>query len=133
MPTADFRYRIFNSDGGEVEQCGNGARCFVRFVRDQGLTGKDAIRVETLGGLIAPRLEASGEVTVDMGAPAFDPAVVPFDTRELALAAHWRRRRLAAARAWPRSLHLGAFDGKSARGAGRDRRGRRAGRRRTGR
>ncbi len=66
-PDADFRYRIFNSDGGEVEQCGNGARCFVSFVRDQGLTDKDAIRVETLGGLIAPRLEPSGEVTVDMG------------------------------------------------------------------
>jgi len=52
----DFRYRIFNSDGGEVEQCGNGARCFVRFVRDQGLTDKDAIRVETLSGIIEPRL-----------------------------------------------------------------------------
>ena len=52
---ADFRYRIFNADGGEVEQCGNGARCFVRFVREQGLTAKDEIRVETLGGLIAPR------------------------------------------------------------------------------
>jgi diaminopimelate epimerase len=77
---SDFRYRIFNSDGGEVEQCGNGARCFVRFVRDRGLTDKDAIRVETLGGPIAPRLEPSGEVTVDMGAPAFDPAAVPFDT-----------------------------------------------------
>src|ERR1019366_7932596 len=61
---ADFRYRIFNADGGEVEQCGNGARCFVRFVREQGLTYKNEIRVETLGGLIAPRLEADGEVTV---------------------------------------------------------------------
>jgi diaminopimelate epimerase len=79
-PDADFRYRIFNSDGGEVEQCGNGARCFVRFVRDQGLTDKQAIRVETLGGLIAPRLEASGEVTVDMGPPVFAPAAVPFLT-----------------------------------------------------
>ena len=75
---ADFRYRIFNSDGGEVEQCGNGARCFVRFVRDQGLTDKQAIRVETLGGVIAPRIEASGEVTVDMGPPGFEPAAVPF-------------------------------------------------------
>jgi diaminopimelate epimerase len=80
---ADFRYRIFNSDGGEVEQCGNGARCFVRFVRDQGLTDKQAIRVETDAGLIAPRLEANGEVTVDMGPPAFDPAAVPFDTSGL--------------------------------------------------
>src|SRR5512139_4197705 len=70
----DFRYRIFNSDGGEVEQCGNGARCFVRFVRDQGLTEKYAIRVETLSGIIEPRLTKSGEVTVDMGTPAFDVA-----------------------------------------------------------
>ena len=82
-PDADFRYRIFNSDGGEVEQCGNGARCFVGFVRDQGLTDKRAIRVETLGGLISPQLEPSGEVTVDMGPPAFDPAVVPFDAEGL--------------------------------------------------
>ena len=71
-PGADFRYRIFNADGGEVEQCGNGARCFVRFVHDRGLTPKDAIRVETLGGIIAPRLEADGEVTVDMGPPAIE-------------------------------------------------------------
>jgi diaminopimelate epimerase len=80
---ADFRYRIFNSDGGEVEQCGNGARCFVRFVRDQGLTDKQAIRVETLGGLISPRLEANGEVTVDMGAPVFKPSAVPFNAEGL--------------------------------------------------
>ncbi len=79
-PAADFRYRIWNSDGGEVEQCGNGARCFVRFVRDQGLTAKDEIRVETASGLIAPRLEADGEVTVDMGAPVFAPARIPFDS-----------------------------------------------------
>jgi diaminopimelate epimerase len=69
---ADFRYRIFNADGGEVEQCGNGARCFVKFVRDRGLTGKREIRVETLGGTIAPRLEADGEVSVDMGPPAIE-------------------------------------------------------------
>lgn len=75
---ADFRYRIFNADGGEVEQCGNGARCFVRFVRDRGLTAKSEIRVETLSGLIAPRLEANGEVTVDMGAPVFESARIPF-------------------------------------------------------
>ena len=74
----DFRYRIFNADGGEVEQCGNGARCFVRFVRDRGLTDKREIRVETAGGVIAPRLEDDGEVTVDMGAPRFAPADVPF-------------------------------------------------------
>jgi len=87
----DFRYRIFNADGGEVEQCGNGARCFVRFVRDRGLTAKREIRVETLAGVIAPRLEDDGRVTVDMGAPAFDPARVPFDTAGLApLARHPR-------------------------------------------
>jgi len=79
-PAADFRYRIWNADGSEVEQCGNGARCFVRFVRDQGLTAKDEIRVETASGLIAPRLEANGEVTVDMGAPVFAPARIPFDS-----------------------------------------------------
>ena len=66
---ADFRYRIWNADGGEVEQCGNGARCFVRFVHDKGLTHKTQIRVETLSGVIAPRLESDGQVSVDMGAP----------------------------------------------------------------
>ncbi len=71
-PDADFRYRIFNADGGEVEQCGNGARCFVRFVHERGLTEKREIRVETLGGLIVPRLEDDGEVTVNMGPPAFE-------------------------------------------------------------
>jgi diaminopimelate epimerase len=83
-PGADFRYRIFNADGGEVEQCGNGARCFVRFVRDRGLTAKGEIRVETLAGVIVPRLEDDGRVTVDMGAPVFEPARVPFDTSGLA-------------------------------------------------
>src|SRR5256712_6930656 len=80
---ADFRYRIWNADGGEVEQCGNGARCFVRFVHDKGLTKKNEIRVETLSGVIVPRLEADGEVSVDMGAPIFEPERVPFDTRGL--------------------------------------------------
>ncbi len=70
-PGADFRYRIFNADGGEVEQCGNGARCFVKFVRAKGLTGKREIRVETLGGVIVPRLEEDGEVSVCMGPPVF--------------------------------------------------------------
>jgi len=74
----DFRYRIVNSDGGEVEQCGNGARCFVVFVREHGLTEKRAIRVETASGVIVPTLEADGEVTVDMGAPRFDPKDIPF-------------------------------------------------------
>jgi diaminopimelate epimerase len=76
---ADFRYRIWNADGGEVEQCGNGARCFVRFVHDKGLTKKKEIRVETLSGIIVPRLEADGQVSVDMGAPVFEPARIPFD------------------------------------------------------
>jgi len=75
---ADFRYRIFNADGGEVEQCGNGARCFVRFVHEQGLTTQREIRVETLAGIIAPRLEDDGRVTVDMGVPRFAPAEIPF-------------------------------------------------------
>jgi diaminopimelate epimerase len=74
----DFRYRIFNADGGEVEQCGNGARCFVRFVHDQGLSDKREIRVETLSGVIAPRLEPDGSVTVDMGVPVFVPQEIPF-------------------------------------------------------
>jgi len=80
---ADFRYRIWNADGGEVEQCGNGARCFVRFVHDKGLTSKNEIRVETLSGVIVPRLEADGQVTVDMGKPLFDLERVPFDARGL--------------------------------------------------
>ena len=73
---ADFRYRIFNADGGEVEQCGNGARCFVKFVHARGLTTQREIRVETLGGPIVPRLEADGEVSVDMGPPRIEPPVV---------------------------------------------------------
>ncbi len=75
---ADFRYRIFNADGGEVEQCGNGARCFVRFVHEQGLTEKREIVVETLAGRITPRLEEDGRVTVNMGVPVFVPERIPF-------------------------------------------------------
>ncbi|MDP2784643.1 MAG: diaminopimelate epimerase [Sulfurimicrobium sp.] len=82
---ADFRYRIFNADGGEVEQCGNGARCFVRFVHDKGLTGKTAIRVETASGIIEPRLEADGQVTVNMGPPRFEPKEIPFTADKRAL------------------------------------------------
>ena len=78
-PGTDFYYRIFNADGGEVEQCGNGARCFVRFVHDSGLTDKREIRVGTLSGVIVPRLEADGQVTVDMGVPEFEPARIPFE------------------------------------------------------
>ncbi|KVW96730.1 diaminopimelate epimerase [Thiobacillus denitrificans] len=75
---ADFRYRIFNADGGEVEQCGNGARCFVRFVHDHGLTDKTAIRVETAASVIEPRLLDNGLVRVNMGVPRFAPAEIPF-------------------------------------------------------
>jgi diaminopimelate epimerase len=71
-PDTDFRYRIFNADGGEVEQCGNGARCFVKFVHARGLTEKREIRVRTLGGVIVPRLENDGEVSVDMGPPSIE-------------------------------------------------------------
>lgn len=83
-PSADFRYRIFNADGGEVEQCGNGARCFVRFVHDKKLTGKSQICVETASGIIYPKLEDNGLVTVDMGAPRFEPAEIPFVADKLA-------------------------------------------------
>jgi diaminopimelate epimerase len=79
----DFEYVIHNADGGEVEQCGNGARCFARYVHDKGLTDKRVIRVHTLAGVIAPELHADGRVTVDMGAPQQDPAKVPFITEGL--------------------------------------------------
>jgi len=84
-PGIDFSYRIWNTDGGEVEQCGNGARCFLRFVRDQGLSTKEEIRVQTCSGIIAPRLEKNGEVTVDMGVPVFDPQRIPFVTDSTAV------------------------------------------------
>jgi diaminopimelate epimerase len=82
---ADFRYRIFNADGGEVEQCGNGARCFVHFVRERGLTDKNEISVETAGGIIRPRIESDGRVTVDMGVPRFAPQDIPFIADGIAL------------------------------------------------
>ncbi|HEU4816695.1 diaminopimelate epimerase [Janthinobacterium sp.] len=84
LPGCDFRYRIYNNDGGEVEQCGNGARAFVKFVSEKGLSSKSSIRVETMAGVIAPRLEPDGSITVDMGAPELDPALVPFDAAGLA-------------------------------------------------
>lgn len=77
---ADFVYRIFNADGEEVEQCGNGARCFARFVRDHGLSTADTIRVKTKSGIIAPTIQADGTVTVDMGMPKCSPQDVGFDT-----------------------------------------------------
>jgi diaminopimelate epimerase len=92
---ADFRYRIFNCDGGEVEHCGNGARCFVKFVRDSGLTDKRSVRVEVHGGLITLTMQDNGEVVVDMGRPVFEPEKVPFDTRGLV------GRREGADTAWP--------------------------------
>ena len=77
-PEADFAYRIFNADGGEVEQCGNGARCFAVYVRNKGLTRKDELAVETIGGMIYPRINPDGTVTVNMGIPRFGPAEIPF-------------------------------------------------------
>lgn len=82
-PGIDFEYVIHNADGAEVEQCGNGARCFARFVRDQGLTQKDAIRVQTQSGVIEPQLTPDGRVTVNMGAPVFELTEIPFDATGL--------------------------------------------------
>ena len=79
----DFRYRIFNHSGDEVEHCGNGARCFVHFVRDRGLTDKTRLRVETVNNVLELRLLPDGRVTVDMNAPVFDLAQVPFDAQGL--------------------------------------------------
>ena len=77
-PDVDFRYRIFNADGGEVEQCGNGARCFARFVREKKLTAKRVISVETAAGIITLRVRDNHQVEVDMGAPEFEPARIPY-------------------------------------------------------
>ncbi|MES2076691.1 MAG: diaminopimelate epimerase [Pseudomonadota bacterium] len=101
LPGCDFRYRIFNNDGGEVEQCGNGARAFVKFVAEKGLTRLSSIRVETKSGIIAPRLEADGGITVDMGAPVLAPAQVPFDADGLAGSAR------GVDTLWPLELELG--------------------------
>lgn len=81
-PDVDFRYRIFNADGSEVENCGNGARCFARFVRDQRLTHKHEIHVETAGGTLVLQVEDDGQVRVDMGEPRFAPEALPFDAAE---------------------------------------------------
>ncbi len=98
-PDVDFRYRIFNADGGEVEQCGNGARAFVKFVVDKGLTEKREIRVETMSGVIAPRLEDDGRITVDMGAPVFELPLVPFDSNGLT------ERKVNDASVWPLDIN----------------------------
>ncbi|MBS0343302.1 MAG: diaminopimelate epimerase, partial [Proteobacteria bacterium] len=93
----DFEYVIHNADGGEVEQCGNGARCFMRFVRERGLTAKSAVRVQTLSGVIEPRMGDDGRVTVDMGAPIFENDRVPFDAAGLSPVAtgNWYQWHLA--------------------------------------
>ena len=83
-PDVDFRYRIYNADGSEVEQCGNGARCFARYVREKRLTGKDTIRVETRAGVIELQIAADKQVRVDMGAPVLEPAQIPFEAHERA-------------------------------------------------
>ena len=96
----DFEYVIHNADGGEVEQCGNGSRCFLQFVREQGLTTKDAVKVKTLSGVIEPRLQSDGRIAVNMGAPVFDLAKVPFDASDLLENSQngWQR--------WPLTLNL---------------------------
>ncbi len=100
----DFRYRIFNADGGEVEQCGNGARAFVKFVTQKGLTKKRRIRVSTMAGIIELQLEDDGNVTVNMGAPILEPGKVPFDTSGL------RGKHEGADMVWP--LYLEHQPGK---------------------
>ena len=82
-PGIDFEYLIHNADGQQVEQCGNGARCFARFVRDQGLSSKDRLRVKTMKGVIEPELTPDGRVTVDMGPPSFDLQAIGFDAQGL--------------------------------------------------
>jgi diaminopimelate epimerase len=84
-PAFDFRYRIFNADGNEVEHCGNGSRCFPIFVRDEGLTTKTRLRVETMNGVIVPVVHENGNVTVDMGVPRFAPADIPFQAESESL------------------------------------------------
>jgi diaminopimelate epimerase len=100
-PGVDFRYRIFNSSGDEVEHCGNGARCFLRYVQARGLTDKPVVRVQTMNRVLELRMQHDGRVSVDMGAPVFDPARVPFDTHELTA------RREARGELWPLALPNG--------------------------
>ncbi len=100
----DFRYRIFNADGGEVEQCGNGARAFVKFVVDKGLTEQREIKVETMSGVIAPRLEDDGRITVNMGAPIFDLPRVPFDSEGL------QGRAVGSTTLWPLDISGRSID-----------------------
>jgi diaminopimelate epimerase len=95
----DFRYRIFNCDGGEVEHCGNGARCFVKFVRDRKLTDKASVRVQVSQGVIGLTMQENGEVVVDMGQPVFDPTLVPFNASGL------EGRSVGADTLWPLDVH----------------------------
>jgi diaminopimelate epimerase len=83
-PDMDFRYRIFNSNGGEVENCGNGARCFAKFVRDRRLTAKRVIRVETTNGQMTLEVQRDGQIAVNMGVPVLNPADVPFNAERRA-------------------------------------------------
>ncbi|MCB2022219.1 MAG: diaminopimelate epimerase [Burkholderiaceae bacterium] len=103
-PGVDFRYRIFNNSGDEVEHCGNGARCLVRFVHDKGLSAKKTLRVETVNNLLELRLQDDGRVTVDMNRPVFDLARVPFDAAGLA------SRKLADFELWPLALDGATVD-----------------------
>jgi diaminopimelate epimerase len=104
-PGIDFRYRIFNgATGDEVEQCGNGARCFVRFVHDKKLSDKTTIRVETVRQVLELRLQDDGRVTVDMGAPVFDLPALPFDASGLA------PRELNGFAVWPLPVGAGTVE-----------------------
>jgi len=103
-PGVDFRYRIYNNSGDEVEHCGNGARCFVRYVLDKGLTGKRTLKVETVNNLLELRLADDGRVTVDMNRPVFDLARVPFD------AAGLQPRREGGFELWPLALPTGSVE-----------------------
>jgi diaminopimelate epimerase len=100
-PDVDFRYRIFNNTGDEVEHCGNGARCFVRYARDRGLTARDTIRVETMNRVLELRLQPDGRVSVDMAAPVFEHAALPFDAQGL------RPRAVADFELWPLEIDGG--------------------------
>ncbi|MFD0666827.1 diaminopimelate epimerase [Ramlibacter sp. MAHUQ-53] len=103
-PGVDFAYAIHNADGGEVEHCGNGARCFVRFVRERGLTDKSVVKVQTVNKLIELRMLEDGRVTVDMGAPVFDLPAIPFDPAGLQPqpAGNWQQWPVAVdGAAWP--------------------------------
>lgn len=97
-PGVDFRYRIFNNNGAEVEQCGNGARCFVRYVIDKGLSRKTTLRVETINSLIELHLQADGRVTVDMGPPIVNLSAVPFDAGDA------KPRQVGDCELWPLDL-----------------------------